>query len=138
MENSKRQRPYKEENYPTSPEIIYYGDRKFNYTIIQEGGYLPAAKLYYTEAPNYFPIPDNYIIQTTWGRTNNRCIIQCSIYYAEGIPHYLICFGDNFQYQVVSAKSPFDASVELHRVSFSKKLIKKTYIADKSYYFIRG
>ena len=66
MENSKQQRPYEEENYPTSPEIIYYGDRKFNYTIIQEGVYLPAAKLYYTEAPNYFPIPDNYIIQTTW------------------------------------------------------------------------
>ncbi|PKK77600.1 hypothetical protein RhiirC2_808583 [Rhizophagus irregularis] len=31
-------------------------------------------------------------------------------------PHYLICFGDNLQYQVVSAQSPFDASVELHKI----------------------
>ncbi|PKB95838.1 hypothetical protein RhiirA5_435940 [Rhizophagus irregularis] len=31
-------------------------------------------------------------------------------------PHYLICFGDNLQYQVFSAQSPFDASVELHKI----------------------
>src|SRR2546423_12350645 len=122
-----QQKPYEQENYFVSPEIIYHCYRKFKYIVIQEGVYLPVAQLHYTEAPNYFPIPDNYIIQTTWGRTSNCRIIQCSIYYAEGIPHYLICFGDNFQYQVVSAKSPFDASVELHRVSFSKKLIRKAY-----------
>ncbi|GBC42733.2 hypothetical protein GLOIN_2v1777166 [Rhizophagus irregularis DAOM 181602=DAOM 197198] len=29
MSNSNQQRPYEEENYPISPEIIYYGDRKF-------------------------------------------------------------------------------------------------------------
>ncbi|POG69340.1 hypothetical protein GLOIN_2v1777166 [Rhizophagus irregularis DAOM 181602=DAOM 197198] len=75
MSNSNQQRPYEEENYPISPEIIYY-------------------------APNYFPIPDNYTIKTTWGRANNSCTIQCSIYYVEKKPHYLICFGDNLQYQV--------------------------------------
>ncbi|EXX53462.1 hypothetical protein RirG_243650 [Rhizophagus irregularis DAOM 197198w] len=36
-------------------------------------------------------------------------------------PHYLICFGDNLQYQVVSAQSPFDASVELHKIITSDK-----------------
>ncbi|POG83092.1 hypothetical protein GLOIN_2v1469570 [Rhizophagus irregularis DAOM 181602=DAOM 197198] len=114
MSNSNQQRPYEEENYPISPEIIYYGDRKFVYIVIQEGIYPPAVN--YTEAPNYFPIPDNYTIKTTWGRANNSCTIQCSIYYVEEKPHYLICFGDNLQYQVFSAQSPFDASVELHKI----------------------
>ena len=39
-ENFKQQRPYEQENYPVLPEIIYYGDRKFNYKVIQEGVYL--------------------------------------------------------------------------------------------------
>jgi hypothetical protein len=69
MSNSNQQKPYEEENYPISPEIIYYGDRKFVYIVIQEGIYPPAVN--YTEAPNYFPIPDNYTIKTTWGRANN-------------------------------------------------------------------
>ncbi|PKY30610.1 hypothetical protein RhiirB3_447780 [Rhizophagus irregularis] len=115
MSNSK-QRPYEQENYPASPEIIYYDNRKFNYTVIQEGVYPPVAQLKFTEAPNYFPVPDNYIIKTTWGRSNNCQTIQCSIYYIEGNPHYLICFGNNFQHQVVSVQSTFDASVELHNI----------------------
>ena len=117
-----QQKPYEQENYSVSPEIIYHGDRKFKYIVIQEGIHLPAMQLHYTEAPNYFPVPNNYIIQTTWGRASNRRSIQCPIYYVEGVPHYLICFGDNFQYQVVSAQSLFDASVELHKVSFNLKL----------------
>ncbi|POG69387.1 hypothetical protein GLOIN_2v1777095, partial [Rhizophagus irregularis DAOM 181602=DAOM 197198] len=120
MSNSK-QRPYEQENYPASPEIIYYGDRKFNYTVIQEGVYPPVAQLKFTEAPNYFPVPDNYIIETTWGRSNNCQTIQCSIYYIEGNPHYLICFGNNFQHQVVSVQSTFDVSVELHNIITSNK-----------------
>ncbi|GBC38066.2 hypothetical protein GLOIN_2v1488672 [Rhizophagus irregularis DAOM 181602=DAOM 197198] len=87
MSNSKQQKPFEKENYPISSEIIYYGDRKFTYVVIQEGTYPPTVN--HTEAPNYFPIPDNYIIKTTW---------------------------DNLQYQVVSAQSPFDASVELHKI----------------------
>ena len=143
-ENFKQQRPYEQENYPVSPEIIYYGDRKFNYKVIQEGVYLQISQMQHTEAPNYFPIPDNYIIQTTWGRGGNCRTVQCSIYYIEEISHYLICFGDNFQYQVVSAQSLFDASVELHKVSFNLKLyfyyFKKNYKGDfliHILYFIR-
>ncbi|RGB25604.1 hypothetical protein C1646_771512 [Rhizophagus diaphanus] len=72
MSNFNQQRPYEEENYSISPEIIYYDDQKFVYIVIQE----------------------------------------------EEKPHYLICFGDNLQYQVFSAQSPFNASVELHKVSY--------------------
>ena len=116
MSIPKQQRPYEQENYPVSPEIKYYGDRNFNYIVIQEGVYLSVMQMHYTEAPNYFPIPDNYIIQTTWGRGDNCRTVQCSIYYIEGIPHYLIRFGDHLQHQVVSVQSLFDASVELHKV----------------------
>ncbi|GES78988.1 hypothetical protein GLOIN_2v1809230 [Rhizophagus clarus] len=66
-------------------------DRKFTYVVVQEGIYPSATQLRYTEAPNYFPVPDYYIIKTTWGR-------------------------DNLQYQVVSVQSPFNASVELHEI----------------------
>ncbi|PKK57727.1 hypothetical protein RhiirC2_721035, partial [Rhizophagus irregularis] len=69
------QRPYEQENYPTSPEIIYYGDWKFSYTVIQK----------------------------------------------EGNPHYLICFGNNFQHQIVSVQSTFDAFIELHNIIISNK-----------------
>jgi beta-mannanase len=63
MSNSEQQKPFEKENYPILSEIIYYGDQKFTYVIIQEGTYPPTVN--YTEAPNYFPILDNYIIKTT-------------------------------------------------------------------------
>ncbi|GBB95914.1 hypothetical protein RclHR1_26410002 [Rhizophagus clarus] len=56
------------------------------------------------------------ISKTTWGQSSNSQTIQCSIYYIERELHYLICFRDNLQYQVVSVQSPFDASVELHKI----------------------
>ncbi|PKK58197.1 hypothetical protein RhiirC2_796706 [Rhizophagus irregularis] len=87
MSNSNQQRPYKKENYPILPEIIYYDNQKFVYNVIQEGIYLSAMN--YIEAPNYFSIPDNYIIKTTWNRANNS---------------------------LFSAQSPFDTSVELHKI----------------------
>ncbi|UZO28331.1 uncharacterized protein OCT59_021859 [Rhizophagus irregularis] len=131
MSNSK-QRPYEQENYLASPEIIYYGDRKFNYTVIQEGVYPPVAQLKFTEAPNYFPVPDNYIIKTTWGWSNNCQIIQCSIYYIEGNPHYLICFGNNFQHQVVSVQSTFDYSCFRNSIGKSEIRNYEIYTFDAS------
>ncbi|RGB27745.1 hypothetical protein C1646_819576 [Rhizophagus diaphanus] len=91
MSNSKQQNPFEKENYPISSEIIYYGDQKFTSVVIQEDTYPPTS------------------------RASRSHTIQCSINYAEEKPHYLICFGDNLQYQVISAQSPFDASVELHK-----------------------
>ncbi|RGB22912.1 hypothetical protein C1646_775316 [Rhizophagus diaphanus] len=73
MSNSNQQRPYEEENYPISPEIIYYGDQKFVYIVIQEGIYPPTVN--YTEAPNYFLIPDNYTIKTTQDNLQYQIII---------------------------------------------------------------
>ncbi|GBC43485.2 hypothetical protein GLOIN_2v1809230 [Rhizophagus irregularis DAOM 181602=DAOM 197198] len=63
MSNSKQQKSFEKENYPISSEIIYYDDRKFTYVVIQEGTYSPTVN--HIEAPNYFPISDNYIIKTT-------------------------------------------------------------------------
>ena len=95
MSNSKQQRPCEHENYPISPEIIYYSDWKFTYIIVQENIYPSATQLRYTGALNYFPVPDYYIIKTTWGQSSNSQTIQYSIYYIEGEPHYLIYFRDN-------------------------------------------
>ncbi|UZO19886.1 uncharacterized protein OCT59_011155 [Rhizophagus irregularis] len=38
------------------------------------------------------------------------------LFVQEEKPHYLICFEDNLQYQVFSAQSPFDTSVELYKI----------------------
>jgi hypothetical protein len=113
------QKPYEEENYPDSPEITYYGiDRKINYVILQEGTYPPAAELSLTKAPNCFPLPDNYVVKTTWGRGKNCYTVQCSVDYVETIPHYKIRFGNNFDSEVISTQSPTDAVANLFIVGF--------------------
>jgi len=113
------QKPYEEENYPDSPEITYYGiDRKINYVILQEGTYPPAAELSLTKASNCFPLPDNYVVKTTWGRGKNCYTVQCSVDYVETIPHYKIRFGNNFNSEVISTQSPTDAVANLFIVGF--------------------
>ncbi|PKK65101.1 hypothetical protein RhiirC2_786634 [Rhizophagus irregularis] len=71
-----------------------------SYSSCLKGTYSPTVN--HIKAPNYFPIPNNYIIKTTWDRASRSRTIQCSIYYAEEKPHYLICFGDNLQYQIIT------------------------------------
>jgi len=105
-------------NYPKDPNIKWEENRRsFFYNIIKEGFYPKKPILQRTLAPASHPIPNDYIVQTTWGRSTNKCTVQCSIIYTDNKPVYQVAFGNNFSEQVVSYKSPSNAAVLLHKVS---------------------
>src|SRR5207248_10318458 len=96
-------------NYPGNSNITWK-DKKhtFHYKIIRIGVYLTEPTLCQTQKPYSYPIPHDYIIQTTWNR--NKCTVQCSINYdINDKPTYIVAFNDNFSDQVVSNKSSSDA-----------------------------
>ncbi|PKY55011.1 hypothetical protein RhiirA4_503110 [Rhizophagus irregularis] len=66
-------------NYPEDDTIIYKQrnekgivNRSFTYKIITVGKYPDKKILQVTRAPNCYPIPDDYKIQTKWGRGNEN------------------------------------------------------------------
>ena len=69
-------------NYPFDPVIKFkQTGRSFSYKIIKEGIYSNKSSLVYTLLPNKYRIPDNYVVETTWGRSTNQCTVQCFINY---------------------------------------------------------
>src|ERR1043165_956028 len=67
-------------NYPYDPVIKFkQTGRSFLYKVIKEGTYPNKSSLVYTLPPNKYRIPDDYVVETTWGRSTNQCTVQCSI-----------------------------------------------------------
>jgi|SRR5581483_8965147 len=108
-------------NYPD----IKWKDNKrsFYYKIIKAGTYPQESILCQTQRPYSYPIPHDYIVQTTWKR--NMCTVQCSVNYINNIPTYIVEFGDNFSSQVVSNKSSSDAVTLYHKVNTNLFLFYK-------------
>src|SRR5581483_2910470 len=103
-------------SYPENPNITWKNNKHtFHYKIIKAGIYPKEPILCQTQKPDSYPIPHDYIIQTTWNR--NKCIVQCSINYINNKPTYIVAFNDNFSDQVVSNKSSSDAATLFHKVS---------------------
>ncbi|CAI2194264.1 1152_t:CDS:2, partial [Funneliformis geosporum] len=67
-----------------------------------------------TLVPTLYPIPNDYIVQTTWRRSKNKHTVQCSIVYVNNKPIYQIAFDNNFSKQVISYKSSSNATILLH------------------------
>jgi len=104
-------------NYPFDPIIKFKQQgRSFSYKIIKEGRYPSKAILAYTLPPKKYKIPDNYKIETTWGRGNNQCTIQCLINYVDDKPFFQIWFGNHFERDVSSVKSATDTANLFHKV----------------------
>jgi len=104
-------------NYPIDPIINFKKPgHSFSYKIIKEGIYPNKSSLAYTLPPNKYRIPDDYIIETTWGRGNNRCNVKCFINYIDNKPVFNICFGKYFEYEVSSVKSATDVTNLFHKV----------------------
>ncbi|RIB08501.1 hypothetical protein C2G38_2211480 [Gigaspora rosea] len=82
----------------------------FLYKVIKEGTYPNKSLLAHTFPPNKYQIPDNYTIETTWGRGHNQCTVQCSINYNMEGPVFQIHFGKHFEYEVSSSKTATDAA----------------------------
>ncbi|CAG8830754.1 14646_t:CDS:1, partial [Cetraspora pellucida] len=87
----------------------------FFYNIIKEGIYPKKLILSMTLAPASYPIPHNYIVQTTWGRGPNKHTVQCSINYIDDKPVYQVAFGNDFCNQVISYKSSSNAAALYHQ-----------------------
>jgi hypothetical protein len=100
-------------NYPKDSNITWKDNKRtFHYNVIKAGIYSQEPILCQTQKPYSYLIPHGYVIQTTWNRT-----VQCSINYINDKPTYVIKFGNNFFNQVVSNKSPLDATTLFHKVS---------------------
>ncbi|CAB4446749.1 unnamed protein product [Rhizophagus irregularis] len=92
-------------NYPEKP-IIEYSEtgRSYTYNIIEEGNYTPVAYLKYTKRQNGFQIPDNYEVETSWGKPKKRHLVRCIIKYVNNDPIYWVCYRNNYQHQIKSEK----------------------------------
>jgi hypothetical protein len=105
-------------NYPHDPIIKFkQSHRSFSYNIIKEGSYPTNELIFaYTSRPGKYKIPDEYIIETTWGKGNNKCVIKCLIDYVDDKPNFQIKFGRNFENEVSSFQSATDATNLFHNV----------------------
>ncbi|KAF0508698.1 hypothetical protein F8M41_018715 [Gigaspora margarita] len=65
--------------------------RSYKYYIVKADIYPPESELAYTLKPNQYPIPDKYIVETTYGK--NKQTVICYINYIAKRPHYKIIFG---------------------------------------------
>ncbi|GET61508.1 hypothetical protein GLOIN_2v1474533 [Rhizophagus irregularis DAOM 181602=DAOM 197198] len=102
-----------ESNYPKSPFIKLFDEKKsFNYKIIKEGTYPPAEQLCYTQNPKH-PIPHGYIVET---QHTKKHIVECSIEYVEVKPLFRIRFGTNFSREVYSLETSTDAACKYYQV----------------------
>nr|CAG8521639.1 7262_t:CDS:2 [Entrophospora candida] len=114
-------------NYPASKILqLNQNNTCYTYTIIKEGFYPPSDILQYTSPRSsnnsQFKIPDDYLIQTSWGRGSSSHTVQCEINYLEKAANFKICFGDNFQTCVNSAQSATDAANAYLKVGSETKL----------------
>src|SRR5436190_14149972 len=73
--------PNETSDYPKTNSISYSdGRRSYHYKVKQEGLYLQPPVLAYTKRNNY-KIPDNYCVETTWGRGKKKTTVRCFINY---------------------------------------------------------
>lgn len=111
-------------NYPFDPVIKFKQQgRSFSYKIIKEGTYPNKESLVYTLPPNKYRIPNDYIVETTWGRSTNQCTVQCHINYNDGKPIFQVWFGKCFEHRVSSVKTATDASNLFHKVCIMKYFV---------------
>src|ERR1044072_2538433 len=91
-------------NYPEN-SIIKYSEtgRSYTYNINKEGRYPSAAYIKYTKR-NGFRIPDDYEVESSWGKPKSRHSVRCIIKYIEQNPIYWLCYGDNCQFKIKSEK----------------------------------
>ena len=101
---------FNQNKYPeNNPFSLKQNNTNYTYTIIKEGFYPPKNIICYTSARSrnktQFKIPDEYLVQTSWGRGNLRHTVKCEIEYeSDGQPVFRIWFEENFQQHVIKSK----------------------------------
>ncbi|RIB29835.1 hypothetical protein C2G38_2154332 [Gigaspora rosea] len=101
------------QNYPHDNTVFWKSKNgNYNYTVINLGTLPSQPILKYIQLPRSYPIPDNYEIETSWGRSIKN-YVQASINYVEKTPHFKIEWTYNEQtYIVVSPILASDASIK--------------------------
>ncbi|CAG8760946.1 24299_t:CDS:2, partial [Cetraspora pellucida] len=95
--------------YPeNNPFMFKQSNTNYNYHIINKGFYPSNSKIYYTSARSHsgtkYKIPDNYLVQTSWGRGKSQHIIEYEIEYDSDGPVFRIRFNENSQHYVIESK----------------------------------
>lgn len=121
-----------ESTYPSNNNIIYrervnnVTKRSFNYIILKEGVY-PNEITNKKQINNdntkkkrlmrHYKIPNNYVVETTWGRASKKRTVRCEIIYINNTPQFWIKYGFNFQHAISSTKSASDVASNYEKVS---------------------
>jgi hypothetical protein len=115
--------------YPeANPFSLKQNNTNYTYTILEEGFY-PKSTCFTSARSRtgiQFKVPNNYLVQTSWGRGKLRHTVKCEIEYESDGPVFRICFGEDFQYIVESKESPTRVANEYLQVgilSVNKNLI---------------
>src|SRR6185437_15620203 len=87
--------------YPEdNPFSVKQNNTTYKYHIISEEIYSPKNRLCYTSARSHnntrYKIPDDYLIQTSWGRGKSKHIIECEIKYELDGPIFIVRFSRRF------------------------------------------
>jgi len=113
--------PKETANYPETNTILYSdGRRSYRYTVIQEDFYPQQPILVYTQGKDKYKVPNNYKIETTWGRCKKWRTVQCSITYIKDKPLFKVAYGSNFSTEVQSNKSLTEAANSVIKVNIIK------------------
>jgi hypothetical protein len=122
IENS----PREISDYPKTDSILYTdGKRSYYYTVRQEGLYPQPPVLTYAQGKNKYKIPDNYCVETTWGRKNKKRTVKCFINYIKEKPLFKIMYGINFSEVVQSNTSSTTVANAVLKVSIVKIFLLK-------------
>ncbi|RIB08006.1 hypothetical protein C2G38_2212765 [Gigaspora rosea] len=95
--------------YPkNNPFLLKQNNTIYKYYVINEGFYPPENKVCYTVASSRdrtrYEVPDNYLVQTRWGRAKSRHMVECKIMYEQDGPVYIIRFEKNSQQYALKSK----------------------------------
>src|SRR6185369_16912313 len=116
-----------ESNYPISRTIKYMTSAaRYTYEVIEEGIQPPESYLARTLKPNAFPIPDEYIVETTYGKAKNT--VTYSVKYIAKKPHFTIVYGpdpDDFVCSNLSATAAANAYIIMHNKKKVKEAAKR-------------
>src|SRR6266542_2423643 len=122
--------------YPKTNVILYTdGRRSYQYVVKMEGLYPQPSVLAFSQGKNKYKIPDCYCVETTWGRSNNKRTVKCSINYIRDKPHFRIMYGLNFSEEVCSNMSSTAAANAVVRVSIINNFFKIKFIINYLFIF---
>ncbi|CAG8700594.1 22826_t:CDS:2, partial [Dentiscutata erythropus] len=100
---------FKQSKYPENNIFsLKQNNTNYKYYVINEGFYPPKDKICYTTASSCngskYRVLNNYLVQTSWGRSKSRHIVKCEIEYEQDDLIFIIRFEENSQQYILKSK----------------------------------